>query len=87
MLGAIVGDVVGSPFEFDNDRKTAHSKKFPLVSERSYATDDTVLTLAVARGIMKAIPVRGQAVSDENFEKGIAESMRLLGNKYPHAGY
>ena len=87
MLGAIVGDVVGSPFEFDNFREAAHSRDYPLVSEWSQATDDTVLTLAVARGIMKAIPVRGQAVSDENFEKGIAESMRLLGNKYPHAGY
>ena len=87
MLGAIVGDVVGSPFEFDHDRKTAHSMKFPLVSERSYVTDDSILTLAVARGIMQAIPVRGQKVSDSDFVKGIAESMRLLGNKYPHAGY
>ena len=87
VLGAIVGDVVGSPFEFDNLRKTAHSRDYPLVSEQSYATDDTVLTLAVAKGIMKAIPIRGQEVSDSDFEKGIAESMRLLGKKYPYAGY
>ncbi|MBQ9434458.1 MAG: ADP-ribosylglycohydrolase family protein [Synergistaceae bacterium] len=87
MLGAIVGDVVGSPFEFDRNRKTAHSRDYPLVSELSYVTDDSILTLAVARGIMQAIPTRGQDVSDADFEKGIAESMRLLGNKYPHAGY
>ena len=87
MLGAIVGDVVGSRFEFDCHREEAHSKKFELVSRYSYVTDDSILTLAVARGIMKAIPVRGQKVSDADFEKCIAESMRLLGNKYPDAGY
>ena len=87
MLGAIVGDVVGSPFEFDRNRKTAHSKKFPLVSENSQFTDDTVLTLAVAEGIMNAIPKKGNKISDEKFESSIAASMRKLGNKYPHAGY
>ena len=55
MLGAIVGDVVGSPYEFDWHRETAHTKKFPLVSKMSFATDDTIMTLAVAQGIMKAI--------------------------------
>ncbi len=87
MLGAIVGDVVGSPFEFEHDRKTAHSKKFPLVSERSYVTDDSILTLAVAHALMKAIPTRGQEVSDEKFRTQVIASMQLLGRKYPDAGY
>ncbi len=44
MLGALTGDIVGSPYEFNN-RKT---KDFPLFTERSGFTDDTVLTVAVA---------------------------------------
>lgn len=79
MLGAIVG----SPFEFDMNREKAHSKNFPLASRWSYVTDDSILTLAVADGIMKAIPVRGQAVSEEDFTKHVAASMRKIGRKYP----
>lgn len=44
MLGAIVGDIVGSVYEFDN-RKT---KDFPLFTDESEFTDDTILTIAVA---------------------------------------
>jgi ADP-ribosylglycohydrolase len=50
MLGAIAGDIIGSPYEY-----TPHkSKTFPLFSETSRFTDDTVLTLAVADAILKA---------------------------------
>ena len=48
MLGAIVGDIVGSIYEFDNHR----SKDFPLFGNRCDYTDDTVLTVAVAECIM-----------------------------------
>ena len=44
MLGAIVGDVVGSIYEFSNHR----FKEFPLFSDRCDFTDDTVLTIAIA---------------------------------------
>ena len=87
MLGAIVGDVVGSPFEFDRFRSTAHSRDYPLVSEWSYVTDDSVMTLATAHALIKAIPVRGQEVSEEKFRTQVIASMQLLGNKYPYAGY
>ena len=43
MLGAIIGDVVGSRFEFNNIK----TKEFELVTDKSTYTDDTVLTLAV----------------------------------------
>jgi len=46
MYGAILGDIIGSPYEFDMGGKT---KEFPLFSERSTFTDDTVMTLAVRR--------------------------------------
>lgn len=42
MYGAILGDIIGSPYEFDRGDKT---KDFPLFSEESYFTDDTVMTV------------------------------------------
>ena len=78
MLGAIVGDIVGSPFEFDqNNIKT---KVFPMFSNSSYATDDTIMSLAVADGIMNAW-------DNENYEEEIIKSMQKLGAMYPNAGY
>ena len=44
MLGAIIGDIVGSVYEFDNIK----TKDFPLFREDSRITDDTVCTVAVA---------------------------------------
>ena len=44
MLGAIIGDIVGSIYEFNNIR----TMKFPLFTDKNFFTDDTVMTLAVA---------------------------------------
>ncbi len=87
MLGAIVGDVVGSPFEFDWHREEAHSKKFELVSRRSYATDDSIMTLATAHAVMSSIPKFGGSVSEETFRKQVITSMQSFGRMYPNAGY
>ena len=46
MYGAILGDIVGSPYEFDCNNYKA--KDFPLFSRHSDFTDDTVMALAVA---------------------------------------
>lgn len=48
MLGTIVGDIVGSIYEFNNHR----SKDFPLFGSKCTFTDDTVLTVAVADCLM-----------------------------------
>lgn len=48
MLGAIVGDIVGSIYEFNNHR----SKDFPLFQESCTFTDDTILTIATAEALM-----------------------------------
>ena len=48
MLGAIVGDIVGSVYEFDNHK----SKDFPLFREDSTFTDDTILTIATADALL-----------------------------------
>ena len=79
MLGAILGDMVGSPFEFDHNNYK--HKDFPLLSERSHFTDDTVMTLAVARGLMA-----GQGDAQKTFDE-VRYEMRRLGNVYPDAGY
>ena len=49
MYGAIVGDIIGSPFEFDRGQK---SKNFELFSKGAKYTDDTVMTVAVAEALM-----------------------------------
>jgi ADP-ribosylglycohydrolase len=69
MLGAIAGDVIGSVFE----RYPTKSTAFPLFSHHSTYTDDTVLTVAVARSILKKTDYK--------------DSLKTFGQKYPHAGY
>lgn len=49
MLGAIAGDIIGSPYEWKNIKTT----NFPLFTSRSRFTDDTVLTVAVAESILE----------------------------------
>ena len=81
MLGAIVGDIVGSPYEFDhNNIKTT---EFPLFSERSQFTDDTVMTLAVAEALMLC----GDTITEEKFEANVIRTMQEFGFRYPGAGY
>ena len=79
MLGAILGDMVGSPYEFD--RNNYKHKDFPLLSEKSHFTDDTVMTVAVARGLMA-----GQGDAQKTFAE-VQHEMRRLGKAYPNAGY
>ena len=87
MLGAIVGDIVGSPYEFDRKREIAHSKVFPLISEESRFTDDTVMTLAVADALMQTMPKRGEMADEDRFREAVKKSMRDFARRYPNAGY
>lgn len=50
MLGAIIGDIVGSVYEFDNHR---HKNFMPLFSPSAFFTDDTVCAIAVADALTK----------------------------------
>jgi len=79
VLGAIAGDIIGSPYEFDeNNIKT---KDFPLFSGSSTFTDDTVMTVAVAEGLMNGYG------DSQKTEKEIVKSMQKFGRRYPGAGY
>ena len=80
MYGALLGDIIGAPYEFDNGNK---SKDFPLFSSRSHFTDDSVMTIAVADAIMHAAPdVPDSVICDD-----IILCMHRWGSKYPDAGY
>ena len=72
MLGAIVGDIVGSVYEWDNIK----TKDFPLFREDCFFTDDTVMTCAVAEAIMNG----GQ-------KDDFIDAMKKYGRMYPDAGY
>ena len=79
MLGAILGDIIGSPYEFT--QYNIKTTDFPLFSEKSQFTDDTVMTLAVAEGLMNS-----------NYDMGLAHAevtaaMRQYGRMYHWAGY
>jgi len=79
MLGAIIGDIIGSPYEFDiNNIKTT---EFPLFGKNTEFTDDTIMTIAVAEGLMNGYGDR------EKTKTEIVKSMQTLGRKYPNAGY
>ena len=78
MIGAILGDIIGSPYEFDMGNKT---KDFPLFSEDSYFTDDTIMTIAVSEAFM-------EAPDDEDMiRQRLVQSMQKWGHRYPGAGY
>lgn len=80
MYGAILGDIIGRPYEFDRGNKT---KDFPLFSDASDWTDDTVMTIAVADAFMNAMNVDDLAWTRKRLIRG----MQRFGKRYPDAGY
>lgn len=80
MYGAIIGDIIGSRFEFDQGNK---SKDFKLFTGRSDFTDDTIMTTAVAEALMDAGPDAGE----KTVKEAVIRSMKKWGKKYPDAGY
>ena len=72
MLGAIVGDIVGSVYEWHNIK----TKEFPLFRDDCFFTDDTVMTCAVAESVMN-----GGEKDD------FIDAMKKYGRMYPDAGY
>lgn len=75
MIGAIIGDIVGSPYEM----KFTDNSGFPLFSEKSRFTDDTVLTCATAQAIMRP--------SLSPYPRRFAQQYKQWGLNYPDRGY
>ena len=79
MYGALLGDMIGAPYEFDRGNK---SKEFPLFCEHSRFTDDSVMTIAVAEALLDS-----RFLDDDSIRAALIKSMRKWGKKYPDAGY
>ena len=77
MIGAIIGDIVGSRFEWHNIK----TKEFELFHRRCRPTDDSVMTLAVAQAILDS---EGDPAS---LSQNAVRRMQEIGRRYPGAGY
>lgn len=77
MIGAIIGDIVGSRFEWDNHR----SKDFDFFTDKCFFTDDSVMSLAVCEALLRC---KGDYadLSDQS-----VRCMREIGRPYPNCGY
>lgn len=78
LLGAIVGDIAGSRFEFNNYKKKTG---YHLMSEKCLFTDDSAMSIAIAKAIMESAP------SFSNLAENAIDEMRRIGRRYPDAGY
>lgn len=90
MLGAICGDVAGSVYEFHNIKYCLNADG--IVNKNSHFTDDTVMTCAVANGIMNALrylpdDYMGKPECEDIILKSVQESLIKFGRMYPYAGY
>lgn len=81
MYGAILGDIIGSVYEFD--MFNIKTKDFPLFSPNCTFTDDSVMTLAVAKAIMAA----KDKTNDNELTANFIKYMQKFGRAYPYAGY
>ena len=76
MLGAIIGDLVGSRFEWNNIK----TKDFDFLTYKCFATDDSVMTLALAKAILESAP------DYSNLSQKSVEYMQSIGRNYPGCG-
>lgn len=77
MIGAIIGDIAGSRFEWHNIK----IKQFKLLMRDCHFTDDTVMSLAVCEALMSC------KSNHSDLSKQAITYMQEIGKKYPHAGY
>ena len=92
MYGAILGDIVGSRFEFNNLK----SKDFEFITKDSEITDDSIMTIAIKKVLdeysidrfkFQKSPDIDSKEFRYKFEKDIIIAMRAFGRKYPNGGY
>ena len=78
MLGAVIGDMIGSPYEFGSEKR----KDFLMFAPNCRPTDDSIMTIAVGLACIEA------ELGDEwDFKASLTEWMRRLGRMYPNAGF
>ena len=77
MFGAIIGDIVGSRFEWHNNR----SKEFGLFTDQCEPTDDSIMSLAIAKSLVEC---NGDYSKLEDIT---INNMEEIGRKYPNCGF
>lgn len=77
MIGAIIGDIVGSRFEWNNIK----TKDFEFLTDKCFVTDDSIMTLSIAKALLEC---KGNY---DNLEEKTIYWMRKIGRKYPDCGY
>lgn len=83
MLGAIIGDVVGSVYEWNNIK----TKDFEFFKPNCFFTDDTVMTVAVAKALLLTREKQSKANEKISFKKELIKQMQDFGKRFPNAGY
>lgn len=83
MLGAIIGDMVGSVCEFHPIK----TKDFNIFNKRSRMTDDSLLTIAVARALLKHYPIQYNEESLESIKKDLIYEFARTWRCNPQAGF
>ncbi|MDR3239849.1 MAG: ADP-ribosylglycohydrolase family protein [Clostridiales bacterium] len=83
MLGAIIGDIAGSRFEWNNIK----TKEFDFLTCRCEFTDDSVMSLAVAKALLDCGAGVSRASDYTNLGALTVKSMRDVGRLYPNCGY
>ncbi len=78
MLGAIIGDIVGSVYEFESDK----IKEFRFFAPDGRLTDDSLMTIAVGCALVEA-----DVTVEEDVKRQVTHFMRQIGRLYPEAGY
>ena len=81
MIGAILGDIVGSIYEFDNIK----TKDFELFDKECFFTDDSVMTISIAEALMRYENIDENNIDD--FKEKLIDVMHEIGIKYPDCGY
>lgn len=82
MIGAIIGDIAGSVYEFNNVRR----KDVALFPEDATFTDDTILTIAVSKALSVSYNDDGE-IDHSLFHNIIVDMLREYGKKYFQKGY
>lgn len=81
MIGAIIGDIIGSAYE--GKIKKAENKNFELFTQYSICTDDTIMTLAVSQALVNSY----EETDPENVKCELVKQMQAFGKIYPYSRY